>query len=518
MRLHDYLEFYARETPEKPFGEFEDVRLSYAEGNARANQLARALKGAGVGRGKRFAYLSKNSLDYVVVYLAAAKCGAVPVPLNYRLAPAEWAYIINDAEAALVLASADYLPGIEAIRESLTQVQTFVASGTSHPDWLEFESWIASCADNDLGDPIAETDQLYQMYTSGTTGLPKGVVISHRAITANLVMMGHLMPLDESCERFLVALPLYHAGGAVLSMMALSKGNELVVHEDFLPTAAVDALSHGGITRAGMVPAMIQACLVTVPDIAERDYSQLKSMGYGASPIAAETLRKAMQVFQCEFCQVFGMTETSALACGLMPADHQAALAGREELLRSAGRPALGTEIKIVEGGVEVPRGQVGEVAVRGPQIMDGYWNLPEATQSSLVDGWMMTGDAAYMDDEGYVYIQDRIKDMIVSGGENVYPAEVENVLFEHPDVGDAAVIGIPDERWGETILAFLVTRDGQLPDPQELEVFCRERLAGYKVPRRFELISELPRNASGKVLKKDLREPYWEGVDRRVG
>jgi acyl-CoA synthetase (AMP-forming)/AMP-acid ligase II len=225
-----------------------------------------------------------------------------------------------------------------------------------------------------------------------------------------------------------------------------------------------------------------------------------------------------MQVFQCEFCQVFGMTETSALACGLMPADHQAALAGREELLRSAGRPALGTEIKIVEGGVEVPRGQVGEVAVRGPQIMDGYWNLPEATQSSLVDGWMMTGDAAYMDDEGYVYIQDRIKDMIVSGGENVYPAEVENVLFEHPDVGDAAVIGIPDERWGETILAFLVTRDGQLPDPQELEAFCRERLAGYKVPRRFELISELPRNASGKVLKKDLREPYWEGVDRRVG
>jgi acyl-CoA synthetase (AMP-forming)/AMP-acid ligase II len=264
---------------------------------------------------------------------------------------------------------------------------------------------------------------------------------------------------------------------------------------------------------------MVQACLVGVPDIKTRKFPTLRSMLYGASPIAEETLRGAIGVFDCDFLQIFGMTETSAASTSLSPEDHLKALQGQPELLLSAGRPVLGTEVKIIdEDDKEVPRGTIGEIAIKGPQLMSGYWNLQDATSKSLKDGWMHTGDAATMDEQGYIYIQDRIKDMIVSGGENVYPREVENALFEHPDIADAAVIGIPSVKWGEAILAFVVLREGKSITSDSLIEFSRERLAGYKVPRQFEFIEELPRNASGKVLKKNLREPYWEGIDRRVG
>jgi fatty-acyl-CoA synthase len=281
----------------------------------------------------------------------------------------------------------------------------------------------------------------------------------------------------------------------------------------------VRALSEDGITLATLVPAMIQACLTAVPDVKRRAYTSLRVLFYGASPIAQETLREAIDTFGCDFVQGFGMTETTALATCLSRDAHKRALAGEPGLLLSAGRAAIGTQVRIIdENGNEVPRRTIGEVAVRGPQVMIGYWNLPEATDRSLVNGWMHTGDAAYMDEEGFIYIQDRIKDMVVSGGENVYPSEVESALFEHDAVLDAAVIGIPSERWGEEVLAFLQLRPGESVTTEEIVDFCRDRLAGYKIPRRIEVIDQIPRNASGKVLKKDLREPYWKGVQRRVG
>ena len=526
MRLHDYLEFYADTQPNHVFAQYNlpegKQTITYAEANAQANQMARALLASGFTKGDRFAYLSRNSTHYVLMYLAAAKAGVVPVLLNYRLAPREWLYIIGDSQATMVMADAEYAAGIETIREELSTVSRFVTVGGSAdkkvPGWEDYDTWVAGQESANLNQPVEATDQLYQMYTSGTTGLPKGVMISHQAIDANCTMLARLINIEQSRERAIIAAPLYHAGAGVVSMAHITMGSTLVIHKDFVPGEFVDSLIDDKITMGGLVPAMLQACLVAVPDIANRQFPDLKSMFYGASPIAEETLRTAMQVFECDFVQGFGMTETSAAATGLTAEHHQRAVNGEPHLLLSAGKAVLGTEVRIVdEQDNEVPTGTIGEIAVRGPQLMTGYWNLEEASAKALKDGWMHTGDAATMDSEGFIYIQDRIKDMIVSGGENIYPREIENALFEHPNVADAAVIGVPSEQWGESILAFVVPKPDTTIEETDLMMFCRDRLAGYKVPRAFEFIADLPRNASGKVLKKDLREPYWEGVDRRV-
>jgi acyl-CoA synthetase (AMP-forming)/AMP-acid ligase II len=355
------------------------------------------------------------------------------------------------------------------------------------------------------------------MYTSGTTGRPKGAVIQHRAVAAQLhqaVMAFGGAPGD----RALIVAPLYHAAAAVTAFCTVQTGGTLYVQEDFVPADVVHALSEERIRMALLVPAMIQFCLHAVPDVAERSYDDLALMVYGASPIAESTLRRALEVFQCDFIQGYGMTETTAAATYLYPSDHRAALDGRSELLLSAGRPLLGTRIRIVdESDREVPPGTIGEVCIRGPQVMRGYWNRPDASEEALRGGWMHTGDAGTLDDEGYLFIQDRVKDMIVSGGENVYPKEIEDVLFEHPGVADAAVIGVPDEKWGETVKAIVVRKDESVGADEILE-HCRSKLGGYKQPRSVDFVDALPRNPSGKVLKKDLREPYWKGHQRRVG
>jgi len=278
-------------------------------------------------------------------------------------------------------------------------------------------------------------------------------------------------------------------------------------------------MSEERIAIALLVPAMIQFCLVAVPDVAKRRYDSLRLIAYGASPIAEQTLALAMRVFGCDFIQDYGMTETTAAATYLMPADHRRALAGDANLLLSAGRPVLGTEIKIVAAdGTILPNGEIGEIAIRGPQVMRGYWNLPEATAEALKDGWMHTGDAGILDDQGFLFVQDRTKDMIVSGGENIYPREVEEVLYKHPAIAEAAVIGVPDDKWGEAVKAVVVLKPGQTLDAEELLHFCDGQLAGYKRPRSVEFLDALPRNPSGKVLKRELREKYWAGKTRQVG
>jgi len=518
MLLHDSLDFFARERGDQLCIECGSSRLTYAEATAHANRLAHALSGAGLAQGDRFAVLAKNCLEYPLFYYAGSKSGAAPVPLNYRLAPPELAYIVRDSGARLVIARGELVEQIDGVRSELGDVKTWISLGGPCPDgWIDYQEWIGAQPESAPERRGDAEDDLYQMYTSGTTGRPKGAVLTHANIAANLIQQMAAMTMLPD-DHTLVVAPLYHAAAGITAIGSMSSGSSMVIHEDFSPVDVVTALSEGGVTRTTLVPAMIQACLVMVPDAAERDYKRLHTIVYGASPIAADVLRKAIEVFRCDFTQGYGMTETTAALTFLSPADHRRALGDKPELLLSAGRPLPGTELRIVdENDQSVPSGTVGQIVARGDQIMRGYWNLPEATTEALEGGWMHTGDAGIIDGEGYLFIQDRVKDMIVSGGENIYPREVENALFEHPAVADVAVLGVPDTKFGEAVKAIVVLRAGEEASADDLIEFCRSQLAGYKRPRSVDFLPELPRNASGKVLKKELREKYWEGHTRRV-
>jgi acyl-CoA synthetase (AMP-forming)/AMP-acid ligase II len=518
MRLHDYLDYYAREAGDVELAICAGRTLSYRQACIEANRIANAFIASGLQPGDRIALLAKNCLEYPLLYLAASKAGVVPVPLNYRLAPPEWSYIVSDAGAKLVVAQGELARALDAVRSELKSVERFVALGAPLPaGWESFLEWSAAAHGTPPAREIDLEADVYQMYTSGTTGRPKGAIITHRSLSANIAQLQPGFDIGRG-ERYLIVAPLYHAAASIAAFLSISNGATLYIHEEFVPAEVVRALSEERIAHTTLVPAMIQACLVGVPGVAERRYESLRQIAYGASPISEETLRRAMQVFGCDFTQGYGMTETTAVLTLLGAVEHRRALLDRPELLLSCGRPILGTEIRIVdEQDRPLPPGAIGQIVARGPQLMRGYWNLHEATRETLAGGWMHTGDAGTLDAEGYVYIQDRVKDMIVSGGENVYPREVENALFEHPAVIDVAVIGIPDARWGEAVKAIVVLREGASASPAELIDYCRGKLAGYKLPRSIDFVASLPRNPTGKVLKTALREPYWSGRERRV-
>jgi acyl-CoA synthetase (AMP-forming)/AMP-acid ligase II len=517
MRLHDFLEYRARIDPDLEFAVMGDERMTYAEADRAANRVAHALADAGLEIGDRAAILAKNCLEYVVFYYGASKAGVVPVPLNYRLAPPEWSFIVGDADAKLLLARGELAEAIDAVRGELPGVKRWLSLGSDVAGWDRWEEATASMPDTPPDRDVQPGHDVYQMYTSGTTGRPKGAVLSHAAVAWNQLQISVQLEAAPG-DRALIVAPLYHAAAVIMSFSAVARGASLFVQEEFVPAEVVRALSEERIAQALLVPAMIQFCLVAVPDVAERDYSNLRTIVYGASAIAEQTLRQAVETFGCGFLQAYGMTETTAAATNLLPADHERALREKPELLLSCGRPVLGTRVRIVdENDRDVAVGEIGEVLIQGPQVMKGYWNRPEATEEALRDGWMHTGDAGVVDEEGYFYIQDRVKDMIVSGGENVYPREIEEVLYRHEAVAEAAVIGVPDDRWGEAVKAIVVLKDGVDASADDLLEFCRARLGGFKQPRSIDFIEALPRNLSGKVLKKDLREPYWSGKSRRV-
>ncbi len=518
MRLHDFFDYHVRESPDADFAMQVDRRISYREASDEVNKLASAFLSAGIHPGDRVAVLSKNSIEYVILYFGASKAGVVPVPLNYRLAPPEWAYIVNDSQAKMLIASAEYLEAADNIRGELETVGQFVGiGGPGASGWNDYRVWVDNQATSPPQHDITSDQDLLQMYTSGTTGRPKGAVLTHNNVTTNLLQTSPSIELNRG-DRLLIVAPLYHLAAAFCSFCAASRGACMYLQEEFDPFEVVRALSEEKIKWSLLVPAMIQACLVNVPDVAQRSYKDLNCIGYGASPIAEETLRRAMDVFKCDFMQAYGMTELAPCATILSPVDHLRGLESKPELLLSAGRAIPGTEVRIVdEDDHPLPNGTMGELVVRGPQVMKGYWNLPEETAEAVRGGWMHTGDAGTMDEEGYVYLQDRVKDMIVSGGENVYPRVVEEVLFKHPAIADAAVIGVPDEQWGESVKAVVVLREGVSATPEEIMDFCRGQLGGFELPRSVDLVAGLPRGAAGKVLKRELREPYWEGRGRRV-
>ncbi|WP_337187926.1 long-chain-fatty-acid--CoA ligase [Phenylobacterium sp.] len=517
MLLHEPFDFHGLSRPDSDFAICDGQRLSYGQAKTRSERMSAALHAAGVGEGGRFGVLMRNAPDFLLILLAASRVGAVPVPLNYRLAPREWVDLMVDAGATLIIADPEFAEAFDTIPVS-AGLKRLCATGRAR-GWTPLEDALTAVAATPPAVTVSSADIAFQMYTSGTTGRAKGALISQRAIVSNLIQSNLAAPHKLSPgERALLVLPLFHVAAMVTALGAACSGACLVIHRDVDPTAIARALAEDEIVLAIFVPAVIQFLLVGVPGLDRMRFPHLKALGYGASPIAEPVLRRALEVFDCHIYQGFGMTELAGGCTNLSEADHRRAVAGRPDLLLSAGRALPGCEIQIVGPDDEpLPAGVTGELIVRGEILMSGYWNMPEATTEALRGGWLHTGDAGYLDAEGYLFIRDRIKDMIVSGAENVYPAEVEGVLYKHPAVAEAAVIGVPDARWGEMVMAVIVAKPDAAVTQDQLDVFCRDHLGGFKVPRRYEFLSALPRNASGKILKRELREQYWSGHDRRV-
>ncbi len=489
-----------------------DGRLTYGELDAGSRKAAALLIAAGVQPGQRVAWLGRSHELFFELLFGCCLARGCFTPINNRLAIGEIAFILDDSTADLIFVTADFLAAAQAATAQISRpiriltVDAAVAGIDHYPT-------LRDTADGDLREPQSADDVL-QLYTSGTTGLPKGVRITNANMEAFLGPALTFEGLDNGPDDvFVSCMPLFHVGGMNPDLTALVGGAKLVVIPAFDPPLVLKTLEAERATRTGFVPAMINM-LLQHPDCATTDFSSLKTLVYGASPISEAVLTAARKRFGCRFTQVFGMTETNAAGTVLHDDDHQ------PHLLRSCGRAWPTHEVRIAgDDGEEVAAGEVGEIQVRGPAVMSGYWNRPEATAETITsEGWLKTGDAGYRNEDGFFFVHDRVKDMIVSGGENVYPAEVENAILGCPGVADAAVIGVPDARWGEAVKAVVVRTPGAEIDEAAVIAWARERIAAYKAPKSVDFIDALPRNATNKVLRRVLREPYWEGHGRLVG
>jgi len=521
-RVTDWFEYTATARPDLPFLVMHGRTLTYAEAERQANQWAHALVAEGLAVGDRIAYLSTNAIDMGVMFIAAAKAGVAPVMLNYRLAPPEWLAILKDsAPSVLFVRGEAYVQAMLPLVDALNGVTRFVAVDCDAPaGWCTLRQFVQGHPETRPARDVQSEDLLYLIYTSGTTGLPKGVMISHANVIAHVEQSMTASSASKAPgERALVTTPLYHAAGVLRIMNAAIKGGTVVLMEHFDGQEFVETLERERINSCNMVPSIMQSLLDDIADIASRDFSHLKVIYYGAAPVSVPLLRRALEVFRCDLIQGYGLTESTGGIAYLNEVDHAKALAGQDHLLRATGRSVVLADVRIVgPNDNELPRGEIGEIVIRGPNVMKGYWRNPEATAETLRGGWLHSGDIGSMDAEGYLYLHDRLKDMVVTGGTNVYPREVENALMEHPAIADCAVIGVPDRKWGEAVMAICVARDGiERPSDEALVAFCRERLGGFKIPRRYAFVDALPRNASGKVLKRTLREPYWVDADRGV-
>ena len=507
---------FGAERRERPMLTFGERVVTWGAMDERTSRVARGLGAEGVGPQDRVAFVDKNGPEYFEVLLGGAKANAVNVAVNWRLAPAEMAYIVNDARARILFVGREFVAHLETVERELTTVKKVVVLG-AHPCHEGYDAWVGRQPAVDPDVPSAPGDVAMQLYTSGTTGLPKGAMLTNANLGTLLPSVSPPWGFDATSVN-LVAMPLFHIGGSGWALVGMWHGCRSVLLREFVPAAVLDALARHRVTNALFVPAMLQA-LTQVPGAADGDYGALRSIVYGASPITDEALVRALRTFRCPFVQVYGLTETTGAITQLDAADHQPD-GPRARLLRSAGKPYPWVELRVVDPitAEERAAGVVGELWTRSVQNMKGYWNRPDETARTVMpDGWLKTGDAGYRDEEGYVFLTDRVKDMIISGGENVYPAEVENVLAAHPDVADVAVIGVPDDRWGETVKAIVVPRPGTAPAADAIIAFARARLAHYKCPTSVDFVATLPRNPSGKLLKRELREPYWKGHDRRI-
>jgi acyl-CoA synthetase (AMP-forming)/AMP-acid ligase II len=482
-------------------------------------QIGQALRAEGIGPGDRVACLTRHVIETTLLTLGAASIGAVCMPVNWRLSAQEAAYILANGGARLLITDAMFAATARAASPPglLRLMAVDACEGLSG-----FEAWYRAQAATDPGWlPDPDTTAL-QLYSSGTTGLPKGVELSHRNLCVNTEETGAQIGFNGREHAMFNALPPFHIAGVGLTLLTLGRGGLSVCMPEFDPPRIIAAIGEHRVSHLFLVPAMILA-LVNTPGAERGDYRSLQSISYGAAPISESVLAAATRLFGCGFMQLYGLTETTGAIVYLPPADHDPD-GPRRHLMRSAGRAGRLVGLRIVDtaSGRDQPEGEVGEIWIRSPQNMLGYWGNPEATAQAFPEGrdaqggWFRTGDAGYLR-EGYLYIHDRIKDMVISGGENIYPAEVENALMKHPAVADCAVIGVPDPKWGESVKACVVLREGAAATEREIIDFMRAQIAHYKCPKSVDFLAVLPRNPSGKLLKYVLRQPYWAGRDRAV-
>jgi long-chain acyl-CoA synthetase len=494
-----------------------DVRITFSEFNVRVNRLAHAILNLGLNKGDRVAVLSENIYQYVELYFACAKAGIPLVPLNFRSNSEELSYIIDDSNAKLVFFRSKYLPIVQEIITRCPSVTGLIGMNQEFSDLLFYEDLIKNSAPAEPDVKIEEDDIVVLGYTGGTTGRPKGVMTTHKNLVSSC--FNAVVGIGIKPEMiYLNVPPLFHAGDAMAMFAFAFMGATNVTLSAFNPEAVMKTIEQQRVTHALLVPAMILAIL-RYPQLSDFNLKSLECIIYGTAPMPMEPLRKAIRILQCKFLQVYGATETFVPISLLLPEDH--VLEGTPEQTRrmsSAGREVIGVEAMIVDDDdEEVPIGNMGEVIVRGDNVMKGYWRLPELTSETLCNGWYHTGDIGKMDGDRYIYIVDRKKDMIISGGENIYPQEIEDVLFQHSEVAEAAVIGIPDDNWGEAIKALVVKKTGSTVTEADLLEHCKQNLASFKKPRSIDFVNDLPRSTAGKVLKYEIRAQYWCNRDRKV-
>ncbi len=477
-------------------------RFSYAELDARANRIANVLLAMGVQKGDRVALLVMNGVEYIESYFGAAKIGAVLVPLNWRLVPDELDFIIGDSGSIVLIYDQEFDEAVNALHGHDLPLRHWLRIGAGEcPSWAG--DYDQLCADASTDEPeinASDDDLLFIMYTSGTTGLPKGAVHTHATMAWASISTNMTADIRYG-DRYLVLLPLFHVGALMPVTANIHRGATLVVLRAFDPTLVFEVIEREHITTGLAVPAMLQSMLQS-PNRDKVSLDLVRWIISGAAPVPVSLIESYVNL-GIEIHQVYGLTETCGPACLISP-EEAIAKAG------STGPAFFHTDVRVVDGsGADVAPGEIGEVIVRGSHVMKEYWNQPEATAETIRDGWLYTGDLATIDEGGFVTIRDRKKDMIISGGENIYPAEIENVLAAHPKLAEAAVIGLPSEKWGETPAAIVVAIGDAAPTSGEVIDFCREKLAGYKVPCVVEFVDEIPRNLTGKILKRILREQF---------
>lgn len=492
----------ARKFPDREGVVFQNKRYTFKEFDARVNRVANALIDMGLQRGEKVAILSYNSSEMLECFIGIAKANAVSVPINFRLAPREVEYIVNNSDAGIFIFDHRFLPTVKAIKSDLLQVKNYVVFGGQDDSMEEYEDLLQRYTHIRPEVLVEDEDDALILYTSGTTGRPKGAVLSHKNVLLNIMTTAFESGFKLGDSQVLVA-PMYHCSGLNSCLIQFYVSGNTVILESFDPRAVLEAVDREKVDYVFMVPAMWLAVL-QLSDLDRYDCSSLRLAGTAGSIMPIEVKKRIMQRFpNIGIFDTFGQTEMSPCTTTLKP-EFAAVKQG------SVGQALTLVEFRVVDDSDnDVPVGEIGEIIYRGPSAMKGYYKNPEATAASFKGGWFHSGDLVRVDNEGFVYVVDRKKDMIISGGENIYPAEIEEIIYGHPDVVEAAVIGLPDEKWGESVKAVIVVNPGKTVTSEEIVSFCSQHLARYKLPRMVEFVDMLPRNASGKVLKTTLRERY---------